>query len=187
MFDFDPTRTYKPIEEKLAGTSNPRHRQMLTMLLQHSRGEVEGDLEAVLGTLAPHPVYKGVRATGPQPEGVEQIREFYINDIFGSGRHIFESNKSRITVDDETIITEGTIRILLWGRDLAEMGAAVDDQDATYLMTADVLIVWPFDDQGRIIGEESWNHAVSKPLEKIAERDVPDRFKSYIAERMSRS
>lgn len=185
MFDFDQARTYKPIEEKLAKTTNPRHRQMLAMLLQHSRGEVEGDLEAVLGTLAPYPVYKGVRASGPQPEGPEQIREFYIKEIFGAGRHIFEGNKSRITVDDDTIITEGTMRILMWGKDLLEMGAPVDDPGATYLMTTDVLIVWPFDAEGRIIGEESWSRPPSKPLEKIAEQDVPQRFKDYIAGRLA--
>lgn len=185
MFDFDVTRTYKPIEEKLQTTSNPRHRRMLQMLLQHARAEVEGDLESVLATLAPWPVYKGVRPNGPQPEGPEEVRQFYIHDIFGSGRNVFESNKTRIIVDDHTIVTEGPMRILLWGRDLALKGMQVEDETAAYLMTVDVLIVWPFDEECRIIGEESWSQPMVEPIRKIAEEDVPDTFKAYVEKRLA--
>lgn len=33
MLDFDQTKTYTPIEEKLAKTTNPRHRLLLERLL----------------------------------------------------------------------------------------------------------------------------------------------------------
>ncbi|AIT80584.1 hypothetical protein [Novosphingobium pentaromativorans] len=183
MFDFDVTRTYRPIEEKLNRTTNSRHRRMLQMLLQHARAEVEGDLGSVLATLAPWPVYKGVRPKGPQPEGPEEVRRFYIDEIFGSGRHVFESNKTRIIVDDDAIITEGPMRILLWGRDLADRGMQLDDADAVYLMTVDVLIVWPFDEECRIVGEESWSQPMVTPMQKIAEEDVPQAFRDYVVRR----
>lgn len=185
MIDFDARRTYRGIEEKLAATTNPRHRAMLRMLLQHSKGEVEGDLDAVLGSLAPHPVYKGVRngGAGPQPEGMDQVRDFYVREIFGAGRHVLESVKDRIVVDDHTIVTEGTIRVFQWGRDLAQAGAPVDDDEAAYLLSARVLIVWPFDAEGRIIGEESWSEPATMALEKVPDAEVPETFKAYIRRR----
>jgi hypothetical protein len=187
LLDFDSTRTWKPIVEKLERTTNPRHRKMLGELLNHARGETESDLEMVLGTLSPNPVYKAVRQGPPdrQPKGFEEVRAFYVNEIFGRGRFCLEGNKDRIVVDDDTIITEGEMRLIRWGRDLAEDGVPLDDKDACYLMTVRILIVWPFDADGKIIGEESWSQPMFKPLQKVADEDVPARFKTYIAGRMA--
>ena len=102
MAIIDQTITYRKIGERLAATTNPRHKLMLERLYQHARGEVEEDLEAVLGTLAPHPVYK-VQSQGPEmnPEGMENVRKFYIEQIFAKGRHVLESLKTRIVVADD--------------------------------------------------------------------------------------
>jgi len=179
MLDFDPSRTWKVVQEKLNRTTNPRHRAMLQELLDHARGEVEGDLERVMGTLSANPAYRGVRSGPKQPVGTDEIRDFYVNEVFGGGRFCIEGNKDRIVVDDDTIITEGTMRVMLWGRDLERQGAPVDDRDAVYLMTVRLLIVWPFDRDGKIIGEESWNQQ-PESLVKVPHEDVPANFKAYI-------
>lgn len=180
MLDFDQSRTWKPLKAKLDQTTNPRHRKLLQEVLNHAYGEVTADLEAVLATLAPNPVYVNVRqGTDKQPKGMDEIRQFYINEIFGGGRHIIEGNKDRIVVDDNTVITEGTMRVFQWGRDLARNGVPIDDKDATYLLTVRLLIVWPFDADGKIIGEESWNRDFQS-LVKIPDEDVPEVFKAYI-------
>jgi hypothetical protein len=185
MLDFDQTRTWKPIQEKLDRTTNPRHRKMLQELLNHASGETEADLEKVLATLSPNPVYKGVRRGPPesQPKGAQEVRAFYVNEIFGRGRYYLEGNKDRIVVDDDTIITEGMMRLIRWGRDLVEDGVPVDDENACYLMTTRILIVWPFDADGKIIGEESWSQPATASLQKLADQDVPPQFKAYVAKR----
>ena len=187
MIDFDASRTWRPIAELLERTTNPRHRQMLAMLLQHSKGEVEGDLDAVMGSLAPHPIYKGVRngGVGPQPEGWDEVKRFYIEEIFGEGRHILESDKFRIIVGDDAIVTEGPMRLFRWGRDLISQGVKIDDPEATYLMHATVLIVWPYDAEGRIIGEESYGRPPVS-FEKVDPSEAPQRFKDYVAGRKAR-
>jgi hypothetical protein len=187
MIDFDSSLTWKPIAELLDRTTNPRHRKMLTMLLQHSRGEVEEDLDAVMGSLAPHPIYKGVRngGVGPQPEGWDQIHRFYVEEIFGEGRHVLEARKPRIIVDDDAIVTEGPMRLIRWGRDLIAQGAKIDDPDAVYLMSATVLIVWPFDTEARIIGEESYARPPAT-FEKIDDADIPERFRTYMDRKKAR-
>jgi hypothetical protein len=181
----DQTRTYKDIEARLAATTNPRHKLMLERLYQHARGEVEEDLDAVLGTLAPDPVYK-VQSQGPEmnPAGFENVRRFYIDEIFGKGRHCLESIKSRIVVADDAIITEGVVRIVMWGRDLINAGnPAADDPEAYYLLTYNSLIVWPYDAEARILGEESWAYYPKDCLKKIRPEDAPDSFHRYVARR----
>jgi hypothetical protein len=185
MAIIDQTLTYKDIEAKLAAATNPRHKLMLERLYQHARGEVEEDLEAVLGTLAPNPVYK-VQSQGAEmnPAGFDNVRQFYIEQIFGKGRHCLESNKSRIVVADDAIITEGVVRMVMWGRDLIDTGnLSADDPDAYYLLTYNSLIVWPYDDEARILGEESWAYYPKDCLKKISSEDAPDSFHHYVAKR----
>lgn len=181
----DQTLTYRDIEAKLARTSNPRHKLMLERLLQHARGEVEEDLDAVLGTLAPNPVYKSsIETPGMNPTGMEAVVRFYKEEIFGKGRHCLESTKSRILVSDAAIVTEGQVRSVHWGRDLIDTGAQVDDPDGFYLLTYQMLIVWPYDEAGRITGEESWSRrAGADYIRKISEADLPESFVRYVAGR----
>jgi len=185
MAIIDQTLTYKDIGAKLAATTNPRHKLMLERLYQHARGEVEEDLEAVLGTLAPNPAYR-VQSQGPEmnPEGLENVRRFYIEQIFGKGRHCLESVKDRILVADDAIVTEGVTRIVMWGRDMMNAGnPGVDDPDAFYLLTYNSLIVWPYDDEARIIGEESWAYYPKDCVRKISPEDAPESFHRYVAKR----
>jgi hypothetical protein len=184
MAAIDQTLTYRDIEAKLAQTINPRHRLMLERLLQHARGEVEEDLEAVLATLSPNPRYR-VWSGGPEmnPEGFEAVRKFYIEQIFGKGRHCIESNKDRIVVADDHIITEGMLRAILWGQDAQAMRLPADDPEGYYLVTYRMLVVWPYDEDGYIIGEESWSSYPKDFIQKIAESEVPERFRAYVASR----
>ena len=171
---------------KLDQTTNPRHRKMLNEVIEHAKCEVAGDLEGVMATLSPNPVYRYVRNTGPvdEPSGTEAVRDFYVNDIFGGGRHVFESVKDRIIVDDHTVVTQGTIHSLQWGGDLVARGAQADP-DATYLMTSRYLVVWPFDEDQKIIGEESWNQPLTRTMERVADDDVPQVFRDYIASKLA--
>jgi hypothetical protein len=181
----DQTKTYKDIEVKLAQTTNPRHKKMLEKLLQHARGEVEEDLEAVLGTLAPNPVYRSsIADPAMNPEGYETVVRFYKEQIFGKGRHCLESTKPRILVSDEAIVTEGTVRSVHWGRDLIDTGTAVDDPEGFYLLTYQMLIVWPYDEECRITGEESYSRRTGGDyIRKIREDELPESFKRYVAKR----
>ena len=185
MAIIDQTITYRDIGERLAATTSARHKTMLQRLYQHARGEVEADLEAVLGTLAPHPVYR-IQSQGPEmnPEGMENVRKFYVEQIFGKGRHVLESKKDRIIVADDAIITEGTVKMVMWGQDLIDQGnPAADDPDGVYLLTYNSLIVWPYDEEARILGEESWAYYPPGCVRKIDPQEAPESFHRYVASR----
>lgn len=181
----DQTLTYRDIGERLAAMTNPRHKIMLERLYRHARGEVEEDLEAVLSTLAPNPVYK-IQTQGPEmnPRGMDAVRAFYTEQIFGKGRHVLESNKERIIVADDAIITEGVVKMVMWGRDLIAQGnPAADDPEGVYLLTYNSLIVWPYDEEARILGEESWAYYPPDCLRRIDPADAPEAFHRYVAGR----
>ena len=57
MAVIDPTRTWAPVEERLAATTNERHRQVLGVVLGDMKVEAEPDMERLMATLAPKPDY----------------------------------------------------------------------------------------------------------------------------------
>jgi hypothetical protein len=77
--------------------------------------------------------------------------------MYEEGRHHFEIDIERIVVDDRTVVTEGWFRQVYPGRVLRDRGAAIDDPEASYLVTMRLLLVWPFDTEGRLIGEDSYS------------------------------
>ena len=84
-------------------------------------------------------------------------------------------------VDDETIVTEGYLRSIYFGADAAQRGFPVDDPTGFYLLTLRMLIVWPFDAEGFIIGEETYS-AITTPdfFKKLEASEVPQMFRDYI-------
>ena len=184
----DQSLTYTALAERLATVTNPTHREMLERVYQHARCETEEDLDGVMATLGANPAYKiwSMPGAANNPVGTEAVRDFYVNQIFAKGRHCLESIKDRIVIDDDCIITEGDVRTVRWGRDLIEEGVEVDDPDACYVQSYRMLVVWPFDETNRIVGEESWATRAGAPrIEKIVESDVPERFRAYLAKRRS--
>ena len=104
--------------------------------------------------------------------------------IVQGGQFYLELDMDRIVVDDDTIVTEGNFRSLYYGADAALRGFPVDDQDAFYLLALRMLIVWPFDHEGFIKGEETYS-AITTPdfFKKIETSEVPQKFRDFIANR----
>ncbi len=62
----------------------------------------------------------------------------------------------RIVVDDDTIVTEGFINAYQPGRAAQQFGFHVDRLDATYLVAYRALVLWPFDADARLLGEDGY-------------------------------
>ncbi|MEB3982431.1 nuclear transport factor 2 family protein [Mycobacterium sp. 663a-19] len=181
----DPTKTFRLLEERIAKTTNPRHLLMLERLLDHAKGEATLDLDRVMSTLAPNPRYVAWGAPEDMsPVGREAVRNFYEGTIVKGGQWCLEFEMDRIVVDDDTVVTEGYFRSLYYGADAASRGFPVDDQDGFHLLTLRMLIVWPFDAEGLIIGEETYS-AVTTPdfLRKVDAAEVPAKFRDFVGAR----
>jgi hypothetical protein len=181
----DQTRTFRLLEQRIANTTNPRHLLMLNRVLQHAIGEAKPDLNLVMSTLGASPRYIAWGAPAElSPEGRQDVQAFYEETIVKGGQFFFEMDMDRIVVDDDTVVTEGYMRSLYYGADAAARGLPADDSKGFYLLTLRMLIVWPFDAEGFITGEETYSAFVTPDFfKKIEESQVPQKFRDFIASR----
>ena len=181
----DPTKTFRLLEERIAKTTDPRHLLMLHRVLDHAMGEAKLDLDLVMSTLVADPRYVAWGAPADlSPVGWQAVRTFYEETILKGGQWFLEFDMDRIVVDDDTIVTEGNFRSLYYGADAALRGFPVDDQDGFYLLKLRMLIVWPFDAEGFIIGEETYSAAATPDfLTKVETSAVPQKFRDFIGAR----
>lgn len=155
----DPNQTWAPLEKRLADERDPLLRRNLEAVIAHQKAEAHGDLEALMDTLSPEPVYRLGAPDNPRlhPTGTAQVRAYY-GAFVASGATQLVHDIDRLAVDRHLVLTDGTIRIAYPGSTLKAMGIAVDDPapDAYYLYESRMAIVWVIDDEGRIVGEESY-------------------------------
>ena len=178
----DPTKTYRLIEQRIAKTTNPRHLLMLNRLLQHAMGEANLDLDLVMSTLAANPRYIAWGAPEDlSPVGRQAVQAFYEETIVKGGQWFLELDMDRIVVDDDTIVTEGYMRSVYFGADAAQRGFPVDDPAGFYLLTLRMLVVWPFDADGFITGEQTYS-AITMPdfFKKLEASEVPQKFREFV-------
>lgn len=178
----DRTKMFRLLEERIASTTNPRHLLMLNRVLQHAKGEADLDLDLVMSTLTGNPRYVAWGAAADMsPVGRQAVRDFYEQTIAQGGQFYLEFDMDRIVVDDDTIVTEGDFRSLYYGADAAKRGFPVDDPEGFYVLSLRMLIVWPFDADGFIIGEETYT-AVTTPdfLTKVEISEVPQQFRDFV-------
>jgi hypothetical protein len=174
--EFDQTISWQRIEERLARTTNPRHRKMLQTVIDHARAEAHGDVDGLMATLVEDPQYH-FWSNGQDwgPKGRDGVRAFY-EDFVASGAGFFESFKPRIVVDDETVVTECVMRGLVPGAIARQRGYDVPDADGHYVVTARTAIFWPFDEAGELIGEDSYGSSDVRDFEQVAEEDLPPAY-----------
>lgn len=171
MTTIDITRTWAAVEERLRTETDPTLRHNLELVLAHMKAEAAGDLDGLLATLADdasYHAYGGDEASSPQ--GKAAVRTFYENFI-ASGATRLEFDVDRLVVDTHCILTEGVMKMAWPGRTLQHKGIEVDDADAYYLYEARMATLWPFDEHGMIVGEDTYT--AGDGFAGIADRKLP--------------
>jgi len=177
----DQDKGWHVVDARLARTTNPRHRLILENLRDHLLAEATADFDKLLGTLAPNPDYHfwiDGSGFGAGPKGLDAVTAHY-RRLYEENRHVLEFDIERIVVDDDVIVTEGWFRQVYPGRVLVSRGADVDDPDAAYLVTVRLVLVWPYDADGKLVGEDSYaDGAMFTPdrIQKLAPEEVPAAF-----------
>ena len=153
----DPRVTFRKVEERLETETDPVLRRNLETVLAHMKSEANGDIDGLLETLSEHPKYHAYGSEDPMtsPDGRDGVRAFYERFI-ASGAGQLQLDIDRLVVDKTCILTEGLMRIAYPGRTLQAMGIDVDDGDAYYLYEARMATLWPFDEHGLAVGEDTY-------------------------------
>lgn len=186
MAVIDQNRTWAKVEERLKTEPDPHLRRNLETLLQHMKAEAALDMDALMATVSERAHYHSYSGRGmPDPKGKAAVRHFY-QDFAASGAYKLEFDLERLVVDRGCLLTEGVMRMAYPGSTLGAMGIEVDDSDAYYLYQARMAIVWPIDEDGLFIGEDSY--VEGDGMDGIASRKIdPDDIVMYRPEALSPS
>ena len=179
--DFDANKGWHIVQTRLDRTTNPRHRQLLEVLRDHLKAEATSDFDLLLSTLAPNPEYKfwvAGNGFGDGPKGIDGVTAHYQN-LYVEGRHVCEFDIDRLVVDDDCIVTEGWFKQLYPGWVLKLRNAPIDDESAVYMVTMRLTLFWPYDENGKLTGEDSYSDGEmfrSERITKLDPADVPAAF-----------
>jgi hypothetical protein len=165
----DQHRTWRKVEERLSVETDSVLRRNLETLLQHMKAEAALDMERLMATVSEHAVYQNFAQGGSGPVGKAAVQKFY-EDFAAGGAQKLQHDLDRLIVDQHCILTEGVMRMAWPGATLLAMGIEVDDPDADYLYETRMAILWPIDEHGLFIGEDSY--VGGDGFEGIADRKV---------------
>ena len=168
-----PKRSFGAIDALLDQTTKPEHRAMLENYKRHLTAEIACDLEAIMSTMTPDPVYHAYGyglADVTTVRGREQSRAFY-QSIFDEGTSVLELETERLSVSDWGIAGDGVIRIITPGEVLAVRGVDVDDKGAHYLVSNRIAFFLPYK-SGLMAGEDTYMDLVGTEVVKLDPSEV---------------
>lgn len=175
MAIIDPTQTWVPLEERLARTTDVRHRQVLGIVIEHMKAEAEPHLDRLMATLSPNPDYHfWFAGTDMGPKTTEGVRAYYTAFV-ESGANVLVFEIDRVAVDDDLVMTEGWLKIIYPGAAAQQIGVEVDDPDGDYLVVFRQLINWPIDADGKIMGEDAYQTGPVS-VTKLSGADLPQKY-----------
>ncbi len=163
MSRFDITRTNLAVERLLETTENPRHRYLLHAYNRHRYLEMAGRWKEIFAPemTVEHPTYHfNVFGINTVLEGAEAVQAVYA-EWSETAQCVFYTDDEVLAVGDNMICSTATIYQQTPGAVLAAAGAPVDPE-AHYLVANVEHMIWPYDDQGRLIGEDVWEIDESK-------------------------
>jgi hypothetical protein len=160
----DIRETNVAVRELIAVTENPRHRYLLEAYDRHRNLEHAGRFEEIFAPemMVEHPVYRFAMAGAPAMtlEGREQVEPLY-RLWAETDQSIFYNEGETIAVGDWMVTSTMVGYQQTLGSALVAGGADADG-DAMYLVRGRVAMVWPYDERGRLIGENVWEYDPSQ-------------------------
>ncbi|MGH2914944.1 MAG: hypothetical protein ACRDMX_08145 [Solirubrobacteraceae bacterium] len=171
----DITKTNIAVQELLATTDNPRHRYLLRAYDRHRNLEHAGRFEEIFAPemTVEHPVYRFTMVGQPAMtlHGREQVEPLY-RHWAQTHQSIFYNESETVAVGDWMVVSTMVGYQQVLGAALAAGGLDVD-AEAMYLMRGRVAMVWPYDERGRLVGENVWEYDESEhALIKLAPDQV---------------
>jgi hypothetical protein len=167
------------IDKLLAVTTNPRHRFLLQAYSRHRYPEVAGRYQEIFAPemMVPDPVYHfHAGGTPADLRGQENVKGLY-HMWAETNQSIFFPENEQVAVADNFVASTTTIHQQVWGKSLTLGKVAAylpgfgseavlhkilskknfkADENAMYLYTTFIEMVWPYDDRGRLRGEDVW-------------------------------
>lgn len=159
-------RSWRLLADRAVTEPDPRRRTNLEVVARHVREEVRGDIPALMATLVAQPRYEVWGASDSKgPKGYDEVVAFYRASI-ERGKNRLEFEISAVTVDDDTVVTEGVFRH-------AYPGDVLNEPAGWYLVEYQALVVWPIDAAGLIEGERIYAGERPRILRRLNHGECP--------------
>jgi hypothetical protein len=158
--DLDITKTNLAVTELIERTENPRHRYLLEAYDRHRNLEHAGRFEEIFTPemTVERPVYR-FNMIGQPPmvlEGREQVEPVY-RLWAETNQSIFYNESETVAVGDWMVVSTMVGYQQTLGAALAAGGIDAEE-DAMYLVRGRVAMLWPYDERGRLVGENVWEY-----------------------------
>jgi hypothetical protein len=117
-------------------------------------------------------------------KGKDGVLGFY-NSV---GESVLWHSDDRLSVADWGICDELTFHQLAKGSDLQAVGYEVEDPDKLYHVSSRQAFIWPYDDRGRLIGENLYEDKTSLEIEEVdpSEAITPARVREIHLEQLAK-
>ncbi|MCW3018459.1 MAG: hypothetical protein JWN10_767 [Solirubrobacterales bacterium] len=162
--ELDITNTNLAVRELIEVTDDPRHRYLLEAYDRHRNLEHAGRFEEIFTPemTVERPVYRFNMIGAPPTmlEGREQVEPVY--------RLWAETNQSIFYNDSETVAVGDWMVVSTMVGYQQTLGSALvaggidAEEDAMYLVRGRVAMIWPYDERGRLLGENVWEYDASE-------------------------
>ncbi len=156
----DIRETNRAVRELIQDTANPRHRYLLEAYDRHRNLEHAGRFEEIFAPemTVESPVYRFNLAGQPPMtlEGREQVEPVY-RLWAETNQCIFYNESETIAVGDWMVVSTMVGYQQTLGAALVAGGLDADE-DAMYLLKGRVAMIWPYDERGRLVGENVWEY-----------------------------
>jgi hypothetical protein len=174
MIELDVTTANQAIDRLLQRTDDPRHRYLLQSFSRHRYLEIAGRYEEIFAPdmMVEDPVYHFYLGRNPRTfSGQDAVRALYALWTHTS-ECVFYAEDEQLAVGDNLIGSNVIAYQQHPGLALAARGFAVRDLGASYLHRSRQLMLWTYDDRGRLVGENVWE--VDPSSAEIIELDPDD-------------
>lgn len=160
MLQLDITRQNDAVERVLSVTTDPRHRYLLQAYLRHRYLESAGRYKEIFDPqlTVEHPVYRFSLIGQPRftLDGRDQVEALY-QHWTDTDQCVFYVEDETVAVGDHMIVGRGISYQQTLGSTLAAAGIDADPS-AMYLTKSQIAMIWPYDDQCRLVGEDVWEY-----------------------------
>jgi hypothetical protein len=196
MINHDITKTNIAIERLLETTTNPRHRFLLMAYYRHRYLELAGRYEEIFvpEMMSDNPAYHvHAGGTNVKLEGQDAIKNLY-RTWADTNQSIFYTKNEQVAVADNFVASTSIFYQQVSGKALALNRAVAHlpgflseaivkrvlaikglkpDDNAMYLYSNFLEMIWPYDDRGRLVGEDVWEPDPDKAeIVKLESADV---------------
>jgi hypothetical protein len=182
----DRHKAWRQIGERIERTPDAHRRAMLECVRTHILVETDPDFDRLMATMCASPAFHfwiDGNGMGGGPKGLDAVQAHYRN-LIAEKRYIFEIDIDRIVVDERTVVTEGWFRQIFPGTTLQSRGVEVANPDAAHLVTTRLLLLWPFTEDGELIGEDSYAGGrmfAPESIRELADDEIPEDYRRALA------